>query len=188
MKKVDKQRIGLTLGLLLWLILASVCYALNGYLGIAVVIAGAVIFYMKRHKERKEVEKAAPKDGLYTGLQHGVIYKTQMSIEECLKALSEKSEEDPLEFDFGWNEQDRAGSLALYCKKGGLRPSNFPSSFVVSFSARGDGVWILVRYLDPTAKSSLMTRVDIDGFMKFKCAADAIGMRKPPQEEAGSSK
>ncbi len=49
---------------------------------------------------------------------------------------------------------------------------------MVSFSNREDGLWILVRYLDPNATSSVMTRVDIDGFLKVKCDAEPFGMRR----------
>lgn len=180
--KEKGKRILLVIGLLIWLVSASICYGINGYLGIAVMVIGAVIFYIYRRRERKDAEKAAPKGGLYLGLQHGVIYKTQMSIPACLAALQQKSGDDPLEYDFGWDAANAVGCLALYCKKGTLRPSNFPSSFIVSFSNREDGVWILVRYLDPNATSSVMTRADVDGFFKLKCAASVIGMRKPPQE------
>ena len=180
--KEKGKRIVLVIGLLIWLVSASICYGINGYLGIAVMALGAVIFYIYRRRERKGIEKTAPKGGLYVGLQHGVIYRTAMSIPACLVSLQQKGANDPLEYDFGWDAANATGALALYCKKGGLRPSNFPSSFVVSFSNREDGVWILVRYLDPNAPSSVMTRVDVDGFFKEKCDAVVIGMRKPPQE------
>lgn len=178
MKRINKKSVGLAVGLLCWLIASSVCYAVNGYLGIAVVAAGAVVFYVLRHRERKAAEAKAPEGGLYVGLAHGVIYKTELSISECLAHLGEKLDSDPLEFDFGWDEQQKSGSLALYCRKGGLRPSNFPTTLVVSFSDRGEYVWILARYLDPEQKSSVMTRVDIDGFFSAKCSAAAIGMVK----------
>ena len=182
MKKADKSRVLLVVGLLGWLIVASFCYAINGYLGILIVLLGAGVFYYFRRKERKEFEQTAPKEGLYVGFPRGVIYRTQLSIEECLMRLADKREDDPLEYDFTWDEAQRAGSLALYCKKGGFRPSNCPSSFVVSFSVREGGNWILVRYLDPNAKTSVMTRPDVDGFLLCKCEAKAIGMRKAAEE------
>lgn len=181
-KKALGKRILLVVSLLLWFVLAAYTYSFNGYLGIAVIAIGTVIFYILRRNSRKAVEKNAPKEGLYTGLQYGVIYRTQKEIDDCIAALKEKSDADSLEYDFSWDEEKRAASLALYCPKGGLRNTNFPSSFVVSFSKREEGVWILVHYLDSTAKTSVMTRPEIDGFLLEKCEAQPIGMRKPPQK------
>ncbi len=172
-----KKKILLVFGLLLWMILAAVGYRFNAYAGIAIVAAGAVVFYLLRRNQRKESEKDAPKEGLYTGFPRGVIYRTDWEIQRCIASLEEKKGADTLDYDFSWDRETRTGELALYCKRGSLRPQ-FPSSFVISFSKRESGVIILVRYLDPNARTSVMTRPDVDGFLAEKCGAVVIGMRK----------
>ncbi len=177
-----KKRMMLILGIFLWLVAAVYCYAINGYLGILVIAAGALAFWFYRRGQRKQTEAAAPAGGLYTGLQHGVIYLTERSVEECIASLERKADPDGMEYDFSYDREQRSGSLALYCKKGGIQPSNFPSSFVVSFANKEQGVWILVRYLDVNAKRSLMTRVEVDAFVLEKCGGKPIGMRKAPEQ------
>ncbi len=172
-----KKKVLLVIGLLFWMILAALGYGFNAYIGIAIVAVGAVVFYLLRRGQRKEIEKAAPKEGLYVGFPRGVIYRTEWEIERCISSLEKKSESDPLDYDFSWDSEARTGELALYCRRGSLRPQ-FPSSFVISFAKRESGVIILVRYLDPDARTSVMTRPDVDGFLFEKCGAAVIGMRK----------